>query len=460
MSYQENRLREITDAIRSVTGSSEKIKGTNIASEVAKLKNPSGTLLIEENGTFDVTNYANAEVDINIVTPSGIKTITENGTYDVKNYSFAEVNVEADLNERVIIGKWSNGADTTINFQNNGILSVNMAGNLIDGTYTINNLEITITTMGVDEILVYNDEDDFLYFKQDVSQTQKFTRVGTTLITKEITENGTYNASDDGADGYSSVTVNVASSGGGGSGGGFDRTFANNTPEQISQVSALISYNNMTSAQVAETFGWNIGDTTDITLTTGEVIQMRITGFNHDTRTNGNKAGITLEMTHCLKTLYVMNTSSSNAGGYATSKIKTETLPAVKATLPQEWQNIIKFVDKKSANGGGSNYSAILTISEDLFLLSEIEVTGTSNRGQNSSQEGSIYEYWNGQAQSNRIKKYDSKNNDGVVDTDVNWWLRSSRSGDTGQFCYIYRNGACTSSNANTNNGVSFAFCV
>ena len=35
------------------------------------------------------------------------------------------------------------------------------------------------------------------------------------LITKEITENGTYNAIDDNADGYSSVTVNVASSGGG-----------------------------------------------------------------------------------------------------------------------------------------------------------------------------------------------------------------------------------------------------
>lgn len=37
------------------------------------------------------------------------------------------------------------------------------------------------------------------------------------LTTKTITENGTYNASDDNADGYSQVTVNVAS--GGGSGG-------------------------------------------------------------------------------------------------------------------------------------------------------------------------------------------------------------------------------------------------
>ena len=38
-----------------------------------------------------------------------------------------------------------------------------------------------------------------------------------TLIEKTITENGTYDASDDEADGYSSVTINV--SGGGGSSG-------------------------------------------------------------------------------------------------------------------------------------------------------------------------------------------------------------------------------------------------
>lgn len=34
---------------------------------------------------------------------------------------------------------------------------------------------------------------------------------GTTLITKSITENGTYSASSDNADGYSSVTVNIPS---------------------------------------------------------------------------------------------------------------------------------------------------------------------------------------------------------------------------------------------------------
>ena len=46
---------------------------------------------------------------------------------------------------------------------------------------------------------------------------------GPTLITKAITQNGTYNASSDNADGYSSVTVNVSGGGGGGiiNGSGF-----------------------------------------------------------------------------------------------------------------------------------------------------------------------------------------------------------------------------------------------
>ena len=55
---------------------------------------PTGTLDISENGTYDVTNYAEAEVDVPTgITPSGSKTFTENGTYDVTNIAEAVVNV-------------------------------------------------------------------------------------------------------------------------------------------------------------------------------------------------------------------------------------------------------------------------------------------------------------------------------------------------------------------------------
>lgn len=55
----------------------------------------SGSKAISANGTYDVSGYAEAVVDVPAegITPSGTKEITENGTYDVTNYESATVNV-------------------------------------------------------------------------------------------------------------------------------------------------------------------------------------------------------------------------------------------------------------------------------------------------------------------------------------------------------------------------------
>jgi hypothetical protein len=243
----------------------------------------------------------------------------------------------------------------------------------------------------------------------------------------------------------------------------FSTVFGENSPETIQEIGNEISAKNMTSAEVESTYGWKIGDTTSYTLTTGEKVEMRIIGFCHDDLSDGSgKAGITLEMTHCLATTYRMNDTNTNAGGYPATLMRNTTLPTIKSTLPQEWQNVIKLVNKKSANGGGTNYSTTLTTSNELFLLAGIEVFGRAydyGYAQDGANEGSQYEYWNGKADADRIKKYD-KNADGVPDAATLYWLRSSSSADDKQVCMIYTNGVATYGSADSWHAISFAFCI
>lgn len=190
-----------------------------------------------------------------------------------------------------------------------------------------------------------------------------------------------------------------------------------------------------------------VGDEVDVTLTTGESITLVILGFNHDNLTGGGKAGITFGMKELLQTNYRMNATSTNAGGWTSCEMRTQTMQMLFSYLPAEWQSVIKAVDKLTS--AGSQSTTINTTSDKLFLLSNVEVDGTTSA--TYKDEGVQYEYYKTSA--NRIKHTASG-------SAGNWWLRSPGATGATYFRGVGISGAVGSIGASLTLGVAFGFCV
>ena len=161
--------------------------------EISTGVEPTGTLEITENGTYDVKQKAYAKVAV--PEPSGNIRITENGFHIIKQYSIAEVAVYPTLIAKTI------SANGTYNASDDNAYGY--------GSVSVNVPEKNLGTKTINANGDYNATDDNLdgYSNVSVSVPEK------TLTTKTITANGTYNATDDNFDGFSSVVVNVPSGG-------------------------------------------------------------------------------------------------------------------------------------------------------------------------------------------------------------------------------------------------------
>ena len=196
------------------------------------------------------------------------------------------------------------------------------------------------------------------------------------------------------------------------------------------------------SGKVPDT--WVVGNSKTMTIG-GKSYRFDIVGKNHDTYTAGGIAPLTFGLHDCYGTKYPMNSSGTNSTGWNGSKMRTETLPAILAKMPENIQNGIRAVNKLTATSGSS--STIKTASDKLFTFSEMEVYGSPTKSY--SGEGKQYDYY--KAGNSKIKK--------VGSTASWWWLRSPRSNNSDYFCAVDTDGSINSNYASYSYGVCFGFC-
>lgn len=191
---------------------------------------------------------------------------------------------------------------------------------------------------------------------------------------------------------------------------------------------------------------FNVGDTKNITLD-GVSYPVQIIGFNHDTKTDGGTAGITFQLVNCLDTKYKMETTNTNANGWEGCLMRKTTLSnTIYGQLNSDLKAVIKAVNKVSSVGNKS--SSLETTSDKLFLLSEIEIFGSTTYS--FAGEGKQYEYY--AAGNSTIKTVSGSANF--------WWERSPCSGNTNSFCGVDSDRTAANTSASYSCGVAFGFCV
>lgn len=193
---------------------------------------------------------------------------------------------------------------------------------------------------------------------------------------------------------------------------------------------------------------WAVGDTKSVTLTTNEVIELQIAGFNHDTYSDGVTAPVTLVMKNCLKATSAMNSSNTNSGGYPASAMKTWVETNIYNKLPSDLKAIVAPVKKKCY----TTYNQASSLSEanyNVWLLAEAEVFDSANYSVGGG-EGTKYPIFKNNT--SRVKK--------VSGSAYYWWLRSVLSEKSSRFVYVYLDGSATVGDASMSCGVAVGLCV
>lgn len=218
----------------------------------------------------------------------------------------------------------------------------------------------------------------------------------------------------------------------------YDSTFANNS---WSQIIKACQTNKVPST-------WTVGNYKTMSIN-GTDLYIDIIGVNHDTYADGSgKAPLTFQL-HNVRHNYQMHIPATNSVGWSGSLMRNTYMPQFLAMMPSEVQAGIKAVAKPCVDP--SNGNAIISTSDKLFLLSEMEVFGRTTYS--AAAEGTQYSYY-----TNRSKV---KFNVDEIGTPQGWWTRSPSIQFTNRFV-IVDNGGATNGNSGTANltgGTAPAFC-
>ena len=152
-----------------------------------------------------------------------------------------------------------------------------------------------------------------------------------------------------------------------------------------------------------------------------------------------------------------MNNAESNKGGWKNCRMRTTIIPTFKACLPSDLQAVLKTVTKYSDNtGGGSDTASYVTATtDDIFLLSEWEVSGARSYA-NSAEQNYQAQYAYYSAGNSKVRYQHS-----ATGSVARWWLRSVVVGDSRRVCHVDNVGRVSSNYyANRSSGFAPAFCV
>ena len=214
----------------------------------------------------------------------------------------------------------------------------------------------------------------------------------------------------------------------------YEANFADNTWEQI--IAAC-------QEKIIPTT-WKVGDQKAMTIG-GTDYLIDIIGINHDTYTAGGTAPLTFQLHDCYADKKAMNSSNTNSGGWTSCAMRSTHLPAILSKMPTEVQSGIREVNKLTSAGNKS--STINTTADKLFLLSEVEIFGSTTNS--AAGEGTQYDYY--KAGNSKVKNLNG--------SAANWWERSPYASNSKYFCIVHKDVRAGYGSAGYDYGVAFAFC-